>query len=184
MNLEKIKPWNWFKKETRHSIPVGQSETPMQSILNLRHELDNLFNGHFPFAPWLDTNSSFNKDFSKLSQTILRPKLDISETKETYHITVEVPGIEENDISLHLDQDGILTIKGEKKFENKQDDKQWHSVERAYGSFQRVLALPEDANRDLVDAKFKNGVLSIDISRHAESEPSTLRRIKIQSDNG
>lgn len=84
---------------------------------------------------------------------------------------------------MHLDSDGILTIKGEKVLENKREDKEWHSIERSYGSFQRVLALPDDADRDYVDAKFKNGILSIDVGRKAIGNDSAVKKIEIQTES-
>lgn len=181
MNLEKIKPWNWFKKEEGTSLPVNKEASSFQSMMNLRNEIDNLFNSGSLFGNFPSRFGSFSDDFNKLSQSILRPKVDIAESKEQYHITIEIPGIDEKDISLHLDSDGILTIKGEKTLENKKEDKEWHSIERSYGSFQRVLALPEDSDQSLIDANFKNGVLSIDVGRKSTNSPSSVKRIEIQS---
>lgn len=113
---------------------------------------------------------------------MLRPKVDISESTEQYHIDVEVPGVEEKDISLHLDNDGTLTVKGKKSFDKETKDKAWHRVERSYGSFQRVLTLPSDANQEQVQAKFKNGVLCIDVARMVQDNQSSVKKIDIQSE--
>lgn len=172
MNLEHIKPWNWFKKEEPKSSSTQMSDSPFNSMLNLRQEIDNFFNSPF---------GGFSEQFSKLQKSVLKPKVDISESKEQYHINVEVPGIEDKDISIQLDSDGVLTIQGEKSFQDKKEEgKEWHSIECSYGSFQRILALPEDADVETVEASFKNGVLSIDVARKASSGSDNVRRIDIQ----
>lgn len=181
MNLEQIKPWNWFKKEEPKSASTQMSDSPFNSMLNLRQEIDNFFNSSFGSSDFPSAFGGFSDEFSKLQKSVLKPKVDISETAEQYHISVEVPGIEEKDISLQLDSDGVLTIQGEKTFKDKKEDgKEWHSIECSYGSFQRVLALPEDADREKVAASFKNGVLSIDVARTASSGSDNVRRIDIK----
>lgn len=181
MNLEQVKPWNWFKKEEPKNSTNQMIDSPFNSMLNLRQELDNFFNNSFGKSEFPSIFGSMSDDFNKMQQTILRPKVDIAQTSEKYHITVEVPGIEEKDISLHLDNDGTLTIQGEKTFKDKKEDgKEWQTIESSYGSFQRVLALPDDADREKVEANFKNGVLSIDVIRKASDRKGDVRRIDIQ----
>lgn len=181
MDLQKLSPFNWFKKEEAEQPLSSRSLSPFQSMLSIHKELDDFFNNSFRSG-----DMSFGKDLqeqlSSLNKGMLRPKVDISETSELYHIDVEVPGVEEKDLTLNLESDGTLTISGKKSLETKSQDKEWHRVERSYGSFQRVLSLPKDADQERVSAKFKNGVLSIDVARRALSNDSSIRKIDIRSE--
>ena len=111
---------------------------------------------------------------------MLRPSLDIHETEKQYVITLEVPGVEEKDIQLTLDDD-VLWVRGEKRQEEERKDAQYHFVERSYGSFQRALNLPADANQDAINASFKNGVLTITLDKREQPAASGARQIPIQS---
>jgi HSP20 family protein len=114
--------------------------------------------------------------FGNLSGTLLKPNVDIKESKKTYTITVEVPGVEENDITLEL-TNGALTISGDKKHEKEEKDEHYHSVQRSYGFFKRVLSLPEDVNEDGIEAKFKNGVLTITLPRKEIVKPKDETKV-------
>ncbi|MEN9493439.1 MAG: hypothetical protein RJA63_3888, partial [Pseudomonadota bacterium] len=109
---------------------------------------------------------------------LLRPALDIQESDKQYRITLEVPGVEEKDIQLTLDDD-VLWIRGEKRQEQEHKDGQFHRVERSYGSFQRALNLPEDANQDAIKASFKNGVLTVTIDKRSQTAAPSGRTIPI-----
>jgi HSP20 family protein len=90
---------------------------------------------------------------------------------------VEVPGVDEKDIELTI-ADGTLLIRGEKRYEKEDHDKQYHRVERSYGAFQRMLSLPTDADESKIAAKFKNGVLTVTIAKNPDTKPP-VRRIAI-----
>lgn len=96
--------------------------------------------------------------------SVLSPKIDVSETAEEVRITAELPGVEEKDVAVTLQGDALF-IRGEKHSESEEkDDKEgrhYHRVERSYGSFQRSFALPADLVPDKVTADFKNGVLTV-----------------------
>ena len=80
---------------------------------------------------------------------MLRPVVDIAEKDRLYEITAEIPGVDEKDIHLDLDLEGdTLIIRGEKQQSQEQKNDNYHRIERSYGSFQRVLTLPEDAKPD------------------------------------
>ena len=111
---------------------------------------------------------------------LLRPHVDVASNEKEYTVTVEIPGVEEKDVKLELSNDGTLAIRGEKKQESAHKDKDFHRVERSYGSFLRTLSLPEDVNQDAIDAKFKNGVLTISMPRKALPQASS-KRIEIKS---
>jgi HSP20 family protein len=104
--------------------------------------------------------------FARFSADTLSPKIDIAESKDAVDVTAELPGVDEKDLDVTL-ANGVLTIRGEKKTErNEQDkDKNWHVVERSYGSFSRAIPLPFDPDSTKVEAK---GVLYIHLPKPAE----------------
>jgi HSP20 family protein len=115
------------------------------------------------------------EDFSRrspiagLGSDMLAPKLDIAESKDAIDLTAELPGVDEKDVDVTL-ADGMLTIRGEKKSERDETDKEknWHVVERNYGSFSRTISLPFDPDPAKVEAKFDKGVLHIHLPKPAE----------------
>ena len=106
----------------------------------------------------------------------LSPKLDIAELKDKFEIKAELPGMDEKDVNLSLD-DGILTISGEKKSETEEKDKGYFLKECSYGSFSRSIRLPENVADEKIVAQFKKGVLTIDMPK---KEPSLAKSRKIQ----
>ncbi|WP_457090143.1 Hsp20/alpha crystallin family protein [Microvirga sp. P5_D2] len=103
--------------------------------------------------------------------------MNVSETDKEIRITAELPGVTEQDIDVSLDDD-VLTIRGEKKFERKDDKENFHFVERAYGTFQRSLRLPFAVDSEQVQASFENGVLTVTVPKTGRPERS--RRIQVQ----
>lgn len=183
MDFKKLAPWNWFKKEDNDvfAVPVRQSvqENDVKSInslLQLQRDIEGLFeNMQSFFDPILPIRQSEVMD--TLTQGLIKPRLDLSTDGSEYLITVELPGVEQQEIKLE-EADGVLTISGEKKQERKESKQNYYRVERSYGSFQRVLALPDDADQNSVQAIFKNGVLTIKIKKHATSN-SGMKKIEI-----
>jgi HSP20 family protein len=100
---------------------------------------------------------------------MLAPKVDIAESKGAINVMAELPGVEEKDVDVTL-ADGVLTIRGEKKSERdeRDKDKSWHAVERSYGSFSRTISLPFDPDPAKVEAKFDKGVLHIHLPKPVE----------------
>lgn len=101
------------------------------------------------------------------------PPVDIVEEKEKILVKVEVPGIDEKDLRLMF-EDGILTVTGERQFERK-DDRNYHRIERAYGTFTRTFTLPRSVDAARIVADYKNGVLEISIPKKEESLPKQIQ---------
>jgi len=142
------------------------------SIFDLHKDMDNLFGSlmrGFDAAPFQDNTS--------LSQ--LTPRLDISETEKEYQVTAELPGVEEKDLDITLTK-GLLTIKGEKKADKEEKGKNYHRIERTYGSFERSISLPQDADQQNVSADFNRGVLKVTVAKKPEAIPTT-RKIEVKS---
>lgn len=111
------------------------------------------------------------------AEALLSPQMDVSETDKEVRIKAELPGVNENDIDVSLNDD-ILTIRAEKKQERKEEREGVHFSERSFGTFQRSLRLPFQINADQVQARFENGVLSVAVPKSQQQERS--RRIQVQ----
>jgi len=101
------------------------------------------------------------------------PSLDLSETKDAFVVKAEVPGMDQGDIQVLL-QENLLTIKGEKRQEKMDKDERYHRVERTYGAFTRMLRLPVAVDGSKVDAKFKNGLLTVTLPKALGAKGTTI----------
>jgi len=106
------------------------------------------------------------------------PLADVSETDDEYVIKAELPEVRKEDVSITV-QDGVLTLSGERKHEQREDTAKVHRVERSYGSFARRFALPENADEQGIRAEGKDGVIAIHIPKQRVVE-SQARQIQIQ----
>jgi HSP20 family protein len=106
----------------------------------------------------------------------LVPRLDVSETEREVKVTAELPGMDEKDVTVTLEGD-VLTLRGEKKADAEEKGKNFHRVERTYGSFQRVVTLPVEVDATKVAAGFKKGVLTVTL---AKSPAAQTRKIEIK----
>ncbi len=102
------------------------------------------------------------------------PRSEAKATSAKYEITVELPGVDAKDIDVSLD-DGVLTVKGEKHSERKEEGEGYFFSEREYGRFQRTFRLPADAMGDKVAADFTNGVLKITVPKAGEERKATKK---------
>jgi len=109
---------------------------------------------------------------------LLMPQINVSETESEVRITAELPGVAEKDVDVTLDDD-VLTIRGEKRMEQKEDKENYHFVERSFGRFMRSIRLPQSVNRDQVKANVENGVLTIVLPKNAAQEKT--RHIPVKS---
>jgi HSP20 family protein len=142
------------------------TELLIEPFTQLRNEVDRLFEGFPSRMP------SF-----MLGRFASAPVLEMTETKKHYKITAELPGIEPQNVEVTFD-DGLLRIAGEKQEQREDDERDYRLSERSYGAFERLLELPSGADPETIDAKFKNGVLTISVAKNGE-EKRNVRRIKI-----
>jgi len=175
MDVKKLAPWNWFKKEEEEGgahVPVKRSDSQatypesaeLNPIIRLHREMDRLFTDAFRGFGLSPFRSELFTPFP--ASGLLKPQVDIGASDKDYTITVEVPGVDEKDVKVEI-ANNTMTIRGEKKQEKEEKEKDFYRIERSYGSFKRVLSLPEDVNQDDVKASFKNGVLTIKMPRKA-----------------
>ncbi|NNC71494.1 MAG: Hsp20/alpha crystallin family protein [Sphingomonadaceae bacterium] len=107
------------------------------------------------------------------------PAIDMREDDKTYRLSAELPGLDEEDIEVNV-ADGMLTLSGEKRDERDEKDKGFMLRERRYGSFERRVTLPSDADPDNVTAKFDHGVLTITVAKD-EKAADRVRKIAIEA---
>ncbi|MBK7090436.1 MAG: Hsp20/alpha crystallin family protein [bacterium] len=122
-------------------------------------------------------NEIFNGGSVVESEVGWVPRADVHETDETFLIQLDVPGIDKNDIKVKF-EDNTLIVSGERKYENKEEDKNYRHVERIYGTFTRTLKLPKDVDAQKIAANYKNGVLEITLPKAEEVKPKEIE-IKI-----
>ena len=108
----------------------------------------------------------------------LRPASAASGSDTAYSVTMELPGVDENNVDLSL-ENGSLVVRGEKKTENEQKGDRWYFSERQYGAFARTFKLPDDADGANANATMKDGVLTISIPRLVEEEKDKSQKISI-----
>jgi HSP20 family protein len=149
-------------------IPVGRNRMvpDPQPFGSLQREINRLFEDFTAGFPGFGGGT---RD--------LAPTMDVAETDKQIEITVELPGLEEKDVQINL-SDNTLTIRGEKKAEREQKDKDYHLVERSYGSFSRTLELPAGVNADDIKATISKGVLAVTVPKPA---PAQVKKIQIKA---
>ena len=102
------------------------------------------------------------------------PRVDVKESKDAYDVMADLPGLDKNDISISL-HDNVLTLKGERKSEEKKENETSYYAERTYGSFSRSFQLPTKVDSDKINAEYKNGVLHLSIPKVEEAKPRNIQ---------
>lgn len=134
---------------------------PSREVTSFRRQMDDLM------------ESFFGRDFPALRENGWSPEVDISETKDEIQVKMDVPGMEQKDISISLSGDNLM-IKGERKSEKEEKGKHFHRIERSCGGFQRVIALPVSVDAGKIKADMDRGVLSIHMPKKAEAKPKEI----------
>lgn len=144
-------------------------------VATLRREVDHLFDDFFR---GFDRFPSLPLKEERLAE--FSPNINVSENDKEIEVTVEVPGMDQNDVDVSL-RDDMLTIKGEKKQEKEEKDKEFYHVERSYGSFYRSLQVPCEVDEDNIKASFKKGVLKINLPKSTKAQEN-VRKIEIKGE--
>ncbi len=113
------------------------------------------------------------QDFYGSNEPQAQPRINVSESDQSYDLSFELPGLEEKDIHVQL-QDHMLTVSGERKENRETQGKRWHRVEHRYGQFSRTIALPNDAAGNGVQAVYRQGVLTVTVPKVPESRPTKI----------
>ena len=133
---------------------------PLNDIRTLQARMLEPFFGRFNYLDDTLTNGTW------------APAVDVAEDADKIHVKVEVPGMDEKDLRINF-EDGLLTVSGERQFERR-EDRNYHRIERAYGSFVRTFSLPRSVEVSKIEANYRNGVLEIDIPKREESKPKQI----------
>jgi HSP20 family protein len=133
----------------------------MQDRMNRMNRLNRLFR-------------ESNSPEEALTTTTLAPPVDIYEDKHNIILKIEVPGIEEKDIDVSI-QNNTLTVHGERKIEKEEKEENFRRVERQYGSFTRSFTLPSSVDPGQVSARCDKGVLNINLAKKAEAKPTQIK---------
>ncbi len=159
-------------KRNQAPTPARQSESrsgALDPIRALRHEMDRMFDQFwrgFGLAPFQRMREP--ERWSEEGFAFATPAIDFSEDEHAYHLTAELPGLSEKDINLTMSGD-LLTLTGEKQEEKEEKEKNYHYSERRFGSFRRAVQLPQDIDREKIEARFKNGVLEVALPKTADA---------------
>ena len=160
----------------RSLIPIGRERGIARSgfdpFTTLQREIDRLFDDFTQGWP------AMTRGWPTMARTPeLMPSMDVAETDKEIEITAELPGLEEKDVQVNV-VDNVLTIKGEKKSEKEEKDKNYRMFERSYGSFSRTLDLPAGINPDSIKASLSNGVLKVTVPRPA---PAQVKKVEVKA---
>lgn len=101
------------------------------------------------------------------------PRVDIAETDKDFSIKAEIPEVKKEDVKVTV-ENGVLTIRGERKQEKEEKNKKFHRVERFYGSFTRSFTLPDNVDESKIEASFKDGMLNLQIPKTEETKPKAF----------
>lgn len=162
MSVRDLIPWG----RSNNRAPVPYRDDDRSPFLSLHREMNRVFDDFFrDFDMRLPMmgGAGFNGGW---------PSIDVSETEKDVTITAELPGMEEKDVELLL-QDGILTLKGEKRSETEGKDRQFS--ERYYGRFERHIPLGTEVKADKAEARFKNGVVTVTLPKNLDAQPKAKR---------
>lgn len=143
---------------------------PFRDLRNLQEEVNRLFTG----------NIGRTYDDEGIARGSWQPSVDIYENKDHIVLEAELPGMNREEFDLSI-ENNVITLRGERRFEKRDDTDNYHRVERAYGSFTRSFTLPNSVSAEGANAEYRNGVLRVTIPKRAETK---ARRIEVQGEGG
>jgi HSP20 family protein len=187
MNLD-LSKWNPFKFHRKSSESKrAESSTPLAAagsaptgwadgawplmtdpLRMMQEMMRDPFAGLGPLDRW----------FGDYSPSAFQPRVDVVDDGDALRIAAELPGMERKDLEVLVEDDAVV-LRGEKKLESRSEEKGCYRVERAFGSFQRVVPLPEGVDVGRAEAKFDKGVLTLRLPKSA-GEQSAARRLEIR----
>lgn len=135
---------------------------PFRELSTIQDRMNRLF------------QDSYGGQDQELSTSAFAPPVDVYEDEHNIVLKVEVPGIDEKDIDIRL-ENNTLVVRGERKFEKEEKEENYHRVERRYGSFVRSFSLPNTVDTENVQATYDKGVLKIALAKKAEAKPKQIK---------
>jgi HSP20 family protein len=131
---------------------------PFRDVMALRHEVDRLFGRTLGEGA---------------GAAVWTPAVDVFDTKDAIVLKAELPGMKPEDIDIEVDEN-VLTVKGERRFEDRLEDGRYYRLERSYGHFSRSLTLPQGVRGDSIEARFDHGVLEVRVPKAEEVRPRKI----------
>lgn len=138
---------------------------PMRDLVSIQDEMNRVFDRFFSREPW--------EDREDVSSSGWNPSVDISETKDEFVVSAELPGLKRDDIHITF-TNGVLKIEGERKKEKEEKDANYHRVERMFGKFCRTFQLPTMVQSGKISADFRDGILIIHLPKAEEVKPKEI----------
>ncbi|SLN37188.1 Spore protein SP21 [Roseovarius litorisediminis] len=168
MQIKDLIPWG-HDKETSRANENGTSSNP---LVSLQRDINQVFEDF-----WHKVENGWNGDESVVG--MFGPSTDVTETDKSVNVSVELPGMTEEDIDISLSGNS-MTIRGEKKIEHEEEHKGVYMSERHYGSFHRTVPLPAGIDPDKAEATYKNGVLTVSLPK-TEEALANIKRIPVKA---
>src|SRR5256714_12737218 len=137
---------------------------PFRDLRTLQDEVNRLFTGSIP--------RTFDEE--GIARGAWSPSVDIYENKEQIVLEAELPGMKREDFELSV-ENNVITLRGERQFEKKEDSDNYHRVERSYGSFTRSFTLPQTVSAEGATAEYKNGVLRVTLPKREETKARPIQ---------
>lgn len=134
---------------------------PFREVVALQNRMNQLFRG-------------MDEGEGPLTTASFTPAADIYEDEKKITLKLEVPGIDEKDLDV-LVENNTLTVKGERKFEKEEKEENFHRIERRYGSFYRSFSLPSTVDTEHVEASYNSGVLKVELKKKPEAQPKQIK---------
>ena len=134
----------------------------LRNLSNLQEQVNQLFESA---SPAQTENSAL---------TAWAPAVDIHETENELVLKADIPGVNEKDIDVRV-ENNTLTVRGERSFNKEVKEDNYLRIERTYGSFSRSFGLPNTVNTEAIKAEYKNGVLTVEMPKRAESKPKQVK---------
>ena len=126
-------------------------------------------------------NDFFDNDFMTRANATA-PAINVKESEKEYTVELAAPGLKKEDFNVNIDRDGNLHIRMESKDEHKDEDKKSHYLRRefSYSKFEQTLLLPDDVDKDKIEAKVNDGVLTVNLPKTEKKEDKTLKQIEVK----
>jgi HSP20 family protein len=134
---------------------------PFREVASLQNRVNALFR-------------DFSEGESPMTTANFVPSVDIYEDEKKVVLKLEVPGIEEKDLDVSV-ENNVLTVKGERKFEKEEKEENFHRIERRYGTFYRAFTLPSTVDTEHIDASYNAGVLKLELKKKPEAQPKQIK---------
>lgn len=185
-DLKKWNPFKFLRGQAREAEPGNSDGAPPNKQKRAYWpDIPRLFSReqwrvmedfiHDPFSG----RGVLDRWFGDFSPSRFRPRIDVVDEGQVLRVTVELPGLDREDLSVSV-EDGMLVLRGEKKQDVRSEENGCYRLERAYGNFMRTIPMPADADPDHTLAKFSNGVLTLTVPKsESESAQSVGRTIEI-----